>query len=111
MAGRRLEAPAGAWIDRSRSVGFSFNGRPLRGFRGDTLASALLANGVRLVGRSFKLHRPRGIFSCGFFAPWRSWRSYWRFSNPRATHSSALPEPIAPPSQSPLSGRTSFRAR
>src|SRR5438874_13733520 len=65
MAGRRLEAPAGAWIDRSRSVGFSFNGRPLRGFRGDTLASALLANGVRLVGRSFKLHRPRGIWSCG----------------------------------------------
>src|SRR5438094_250125 len=69
MAGRRLEAPAGAWIDRSRSVGFSFNGRPLRGFRGDTLASALLANGVRLVGRSFKLHRPRGIFSCGIEEP------------------------------------------
>src|SRR5205814_8399890 len=69
MAGRRLEAPAGAWIDRSRSVGFSFNGRPLTGFRGDTLASALLANGVRLVGRSFKLHRPRGIFSCGIEEP------------------------------------------
>src|SRR5205823_8111539 len=47
----------------------SFNGRPLRGFRGDTLASALLANGVRLVGRSFKLHRPRGIFSCGIEEP------------------------------------------
>src|SRR5437667_241653 len=69
MAGRRLEAPAGAWIDRSRSVGFSFNGRPLTGFRGDTLASALLANGVRLVGRSFKLHRPRSIFSCGIEEP------------------------------------------
>src|SRR5437660_1739049 len=69
MAGRRLEAPAGAWIDRSRSVGFSFNGRPLTGFRGDTLASALLANGVRLVGRSFKMHRPRGIFSCGIEEP------------------------------------------
>jgi sarcosine oxidase subunit alpha len=46
-------------------VSFTFNGRPLRGLRGDTLASALLANGVRLVGRSFKLHRPRGIWSCG----------------------------------------------
>jgi sarcosine oxidase, subunit alpha len=69
VAGRRLEAPAGAWIDRSRTVGFTFNERPLTGFRGDTLASALLASGVRLVGRSFKLHRPRGIFSCGIEEP------------------------------------------
>jgi sarcosine oxidase subunit alpha len=69
MSGRRLEAPAGAWIDRSQKVAFTFNGRPLQGFRGDTLASALLANGVRLVGRSFKLHRPRGIWSCGIEEP------------------------------------------
>jgi len=65
----RLEAPAGAWIDRSRPLSFTFNGRAFSGFSGDTLASALLANGVRLVGRSFKLHRPRGAFSCGVEEP------------------------------------------
>src|SRR6185437_4631280 len=48
-------------IDRSRPVSFEFDGSRYRGFAGDTLASALLANGVRIVGRSFKLHRPRGI--------------------------------------------------
>ncbi len=52
-------------IDRSREVKFQWNERWLRGHPGDTLASALLANGVRLVGRSFKYHRPRGIFSAG----------------------------------------------
>ena len=51
----RLVAPAGAWIDRSRPLSFTFNGRAFSGFTGDTLASALLANGVRLLGRSFKL--------------------------------------------------------
>jgi sarcosine oxidase subunit alpha len=69
MASQRLADPAGTWIDRSHPVSFTFNGRPLYGFRGDTLASALLANGVRLVGRSFKLHRPRGIWSCGVEEP------------------------------------------
>ena len=69
MASRRLAEPAGTWIDRSHPVSFTFNGRQLYGFRGDTLASALLANGVRLVGRSFKLHRPRGIWSCGVEEP------------------------------------------
>ena len=69
MSSRRLGAPAGVWIDRSEPVPFSFNGRTLSGFRGDTLASALLANGVRLVGRSFKLHRPRGVWSCGVEEP------------------------------------------
>lgn len=48
-----------------RRVGFSFDGRALEGLAGDTLASALLANGIRLTGRSFKYHRPRGIFTCG----------------------------------------------
>jgi sarcosine oxidase subunit alpha len=57
------------WIDRSRPLSFSFNRRHYRGFHGDTLASALLANGVRLVGRSFKLHRPRGVWSCGAEEP------------------------------------------
>jgi sarcosine oxidase subunit alpha len=65
----RLAAPAGLWIERTRPVSFTFNGRHLTGLRGDTLASALLGNGVRLVGRSFKLHRPRGIWSCGLEEP------------------------------------------
>jgi sarcosine oxidase, subunit alpha len=65
----RLAAPAGAWIDRSQPLGFTFNGRSCRGFRGDTLASALLAEDVRVVGRSFKLHRPRGVWSCGIEEP------------------------------------------
>jgi sarcosine oxidase, subunit alpha len=69
MTGSRLAAPLGRRLDRSQSVSFEFNGRRLRGFAGDTLASALLANGVQLVGRSFKLHRPRGIFSCGVEEP------------------------------------------
>jgi sarcosine oxidase subunit alpha len=69
MSAARLAAPAGQRLDRSRRLGFEFNGRPLSGHPGDTLASALLANGVQLVGRSFKLHRPRGIFSCGVEEP------------------------------------------
>ena len=55
----------GGRIDRSRPLSFSFNGRALEGFAGDSLASALLANGVSVVGRSFKYHRPRGIVGCG----------------------------------------------
>lgn len=65
MASHRLPAPAGSLIDRARRVGFTFNGRGYVGYAGDTLASALLASGVHLVGRSFKLHRPRGVWSCG----------------------------------------------
>lgn len=59
----RIEAFGGGRIDRGRPVRFSFNGRAMFGFLGDTLASALLANGVRLVGRSFKYHRRRGFLS------------------------------------------------
>ncbi len=69
ISGKRLEPPFGTRIDRARTVDFQFNGRRYQGFRGDNLASALLANDVRLVGRSFKLHRPRGIFSCGIEEP------------------------------------------
>jgi len=61
--------PSGGRIDRSRSLQFKFDGRSYRGFQGDTLASALLANGVQLVGRSFKYHRPRGILSAGSEEP------------------------------------------
>ena len=59
----------GGRIDRSRPLRFRFDGRRLEGFEGDTLASALLANDVSIVGRSFKLHRPRGIVSAGVDEP------------------------------------------
>src|SRR5579859_8210252 len=51
----------GGCIDRSRVLSFELDGVGYKGYAGDTLASALLANGVRIVGRSFKLHRPRGL--------------------------------------------------
>ncbi|MES1152598.1 MAG: 2Fe-2S iron-sulfur cluster-binding protein, partial [Dongia sp.] len=63
MSFRRL--PAGGLIDRSKPVAFTLDGKNYAGFAGDTLASALLANDVTLVGRSFKYHRPRGIMSAG----------------------------------------------
>ena len=50
-------------IDRSRPLVFSFDGLYYQGYAGDALASALIANGLHLVGRSFKYHRPRGNFS------------------------------------------------
>jgi sarcosine oxidase, subunit alpha len=56
-------------IDRSKVLPFTFNGKTCEGYRGDTLASALLANGVRVVGRSFKYHRPRGIVGSGAEEP------------------------------------------
>ena len=59
----------GGAIDRSRRLAFRFDGRRLAGHPGDSLASALLANGIRLVGRSFKYHRPRGIFAAGSEEP------------------------------------------
>lgn len=65
MKNARFRAPHGGLINRTQSVTFSFNGKSYMGYVGDSLASALLANGVYLVGRSFKYHRPRGIFSAG----------------------------------------------
>jgi sarcosine oxidase subunit alpha len=59
----RLPPQPGEWIDRSRPISFRFEGRAYRGFAGDTISSALAANGVRLLGRSFKYHRPRGVYS------------------------------------------------
>ncbi|MCC7113446.1 MAG: sarcosine oxidase subunit alpha family protein [Burkholderiales bacterium] len=61
--------PAGGRIDRSRKLAFVFNGRRYEGHPGDTLASALIANGVALVARSWKYHRPRGILSAGVEEP------------------------------------------
>ncbi|HWW78365.1 MAG TPA: 2Fe-2S iron-sulfur cluster-binding protein, partial [Steroidobacteraceae bacterium] len=56
-------------VDRARTIRFTFDGRELTGFEGDTLASALLRNGIHLVGRSFKYHRPRGILAAGAEEP------------------------------------------
>lgn len=56
-------------VNRDKSLSFSFNKTTYKGFEGDTLASALIANGVKLVGRSFKYHRPRGIFTAGSEEP------------------------------------------
>ena len=61
--------PAGGLVDRTRVLRFHFDGRAFEGHPGDTLASALLANGVHLIGRSFKYHRPRGILSAGAEEP------------------------------------------
>ena len=62
-------ATGGQLVDRSRRLGFRFNGKVCEGHPGDTLASALMANGVRLIGRSFKYHRPRGIVAVGAEEP------------------------------------------
>ena len=51
-------------IDRARKLAFSFDGRNLSGFAGDTVASAVMASGQRVFGRSFKYHRPRGLQCC-----------------------------------------------
>ena len=95
----------GGLIDRGKPVNFTFDGKSYQGFAGDTLASALLANGVKLVGRSFKYHRPRGILSAGSEEPnalvelrerrlpraeyprhrwWRSLTGWWRQPEPLA---------------------------
>jgi sarcosine oxidase subunit alpha len=67
MTGSRL--PTGGAIDRTHAVRFTFDGKSYTGFSGDTLASALLASGVKLFGRSFKYHRPRGVLSAGVEEP------------------------------------------
>ena len=59
----------GGQIDRHQTLDFTFDGKTYQGHAGDTLASALLANGVRLMGRSFKYHRPRGVFTAGSEEP------------------------------------------
>ena len=64
-----FRTPAGGRIQRDQPIAFRFDGRNYMGYAGDTLASALLANDVHLVGRSFKYHRPRGILSAGSEEP------------------------------------------
>ncbi|MGE8942507.1 sarcosine oxidase subunit alpha family protein [Leptospira interrogans] len=65
----KFRTATGGHVDRNRPLTFTFDGTSYLGLQGDTLASALLANGVHLVGRSFKYHRPRGIVSAGAEEP------------------------------------------
>ena len=65
----RLPVQAGEVIDRDTPINFTWNGNPLFGFAGDTIASALMANGVRIVSRSMKYHRPRGYMTNDFWDP------------------------------------------
>ncbi len=60
---------SGGRIDRSKPISFSFDGKQYQGYQGDTIASALLANGMRLIGRSWKYHRPRGSVGDGAEEP------------------------------------------
>ena len=69
MAARSMRLETGGRIDRNRPIEFRVNGKRYTGFEGDTLASALLANGVVLTARSFKYHRPRGIVGSGLEEP------------------------------------------
>jgi sarcosine oxidase subunit alpha len=64
-----LRRAEGGLIERRAPLAFTFDGRRYTGFKGDTLAAALLANGVRLLGRSFKYHRPRGVLAAGVEEP------------------------------------------
>ena len=59
-------AKGGRLIDRTAAMDFHFNGKVMRGYAGDTLAAALLANDQMLIGRSFKYHRPRGVVGSVF---------------------------------------------
>lgn len=86
--GRAFRHGGGNGIDTDRQIRFTFDGTSYVGHPGDTLASALLANGVRLVGRSFKYHRPRGLLSAGPEEPnalVELRQGPWREPNTRAT--------------------------
>jgi sarcosine oxidase subunit alpha len=78
----------GGLVDRTRPIAFHFNGAAYAGYEGDSVASALLANGVRTVARSFKFHRPRGVYSCGLEEP-NALLALW--SGARATPSERAP--------------------
>ncbi|MGR3198604.1 MAG: 2Fe-2S iron-sulfur cluster-binding protein, partial [Paracoccus sp. (in: a-proteobacteria)] len=65
----RYRIPGMGRVDPAATVSFTFDGRTYQGLRGDTVASALLANGVHLMGRSFKYHRPRGVVTAGSEEP------------------------------------------
>ena len=85
--------PGGGAVDRNEPVDFLFNGRAYRGLRGDTLASALQANGVRVVARSFKYHRPRGVVGLGLEEPNAMVRVLAPRAEPMALATTLLLEP------------------
>ena len=66
---KKLRLKTSKFIDETYKISFKFNGKTFFGYKGDTLASALLANDVHLVGRSFKYHRPRGLMTSGSVEP------------------------------------------
>ena len=66
---QNLRVKSSEYIDETHRIAFKFDGKTYYGFKGDTLASALIANNVHLVGRSFKYHRPRGIMTSGSEEP------------------------------------------
>ena len=66
---KNLRVKSGNFIDETTNVSFKFNNKTYHGFKGDTLASALIANNVHLIGRSFKYHRPRGVMTAGSEEP------------------------------------------
>ena len=100
-------AQGGRLIDRGAMREFTFNGKRLKGYEGDTLASALLANDQVMMGRSFKYHRPRGVVASGSEEPnaLMGIGTGGRFEpNQRATIAGAVrrasgrkPEPLAEP--------------
>ena len=69
MAHGRLSEHAGELIDRSAPLSFTWRGVTVEGYQGDTIASALHASGVRVLSRSFKYHRPRGLLCCAGQCP------------------------------------------
>src|SRR5258708_1297213 len=69
MSSGPFRLKAGGQIDRTREIAFEFDHCAYHGFAGDTVASALLAGGVSVVGRSFKFHRPRGVLTAGLAEP------------------------------------------
>ena len=69
MSRSAFRAAVGGRVDRAKPLRFRFDGRAYQGLQGDTLASALLANGVRVFGRSFRFHRPRGLLAAGAEEP------------------------------------------
>jgi sarcosine oxidase subunit alpha len=68
MTGLRVSPQPGEMIDRSQTIQFKFNGKSYAAHPGDSIASALAANGVKVIGRSFKYHRPRGLMAYGHAA-------------------------------------------
>ena len=66
---KSLDIKENAFVQFHQKIGFKFDGKKYYGFKGDTVASALLRNDIRIIGRSFKYHRPRGIYTCGIEEP------------------------------------------